>query len=462
MHSATLKRRDGTPIDTTAIDIFRNNFAGQIFSAGDAGYDKARRIWNASIDKYPGLIARCSGVNDVIRAVKFARANDVLVSIKGGGHNVAGRALCDDGIVIDLSAMNRVTVDVQTRKVHVQGGALLENLDTETQRHGLAVPAGVVPKTGIAGLTLGGGVGWLVRKYGLTIDNLESCEVVTAEGDLVTANDHSNPDLFWALRGGGGNFGVVTSFSFRAHPVRTVLGGQLLWPRSEARAIMHLYRSFITTAPEEMTAYAGIITTPDGEPVSALYICWCGDIAEGERVIEPLRRFGTPIRDTVEPIPFLAMQGLAGRSYPDDMHNYWKSTFLTAFSDEAIDVLVEQGTQMKSPLSSLLVEYYAGAPTRVGQADTAFGQRNALYNIGISGQWPDPKESDQHIGWVRATSDALQPYSTGDYLLNFTSDEVLDRTKAAFGDNYARLAEVKAKYDPTNFFSLNQNIKPAH
>jgi FAD/FMN-containing dehydrogenase len=461
MHTSTLKHRDGQPVDTAVVDTFRREFKGQLLLAGDSGYDAARRIWNASIDKHPGLIARCASASDVIRAVKFARANNVLASVRGGGHNVAGRALCDDGIVIDLSAMNRVTVDADARTVYVQGGALLEDVDRATHEHGLAVPAGVVAKTGVAGLTLGGGVGWLVRKYGMTVDNLLSCEVVTAEGELLTANAEVNPDLFWALRGGGGNWGVVTAFTFRAHPVKTVLGGLVLWPRSEARAVLRLYRDFIETAPEELTAYAGMISTPDGVPVSCLLICWCGDIAEGERVLEPLRKFGTPILDAVEPMPFTAMQALAGNSFPDDMQNYWKSSFVKALSDEAIDTLVEQAQQMKSPLSGLLVEYYGGAPSRVGHADTAFSQRSELYNVAITGQWSDPAENDQHIAWVRAAFDALQPYSSGNYLLNYSSEEVLDRTMAAFGDNYARLAEVKKKYDPTNFFSINQNIKPA-
>jgi len=461
MHSATLKHRDGQPVGTALIDTFRGEFEGQLLMAGDAGYDAARRIWNASIDRHPGMIARCTSSADVMRAVKFARAHNVLASVRGGGHNVAGRALCDDGVVIDLAAMNQVSVDANARTVRVQGGALLDDVDRATHPHGLAVPAGVVPKTGIAGLTLGGGVGWLVRKYGMTIDNLLACEVVTAEGELVTADADTNPDLFWALRGGGGNFGIVTVFTFRAQPVKTVLGGMLLWPRSEAAAVLRMYRDFIPHAPEELTAYAGMVTTPDGMPATALLACWCGDLAQGERAIEPLRKFGTPLLDAIEPMPFLAMQALAGNSFPDDMQNYWKSCFLKALSDEAIDMLVDQAQRMKSPLSALLVEYYGGAASRVGHADTAFAQRSGLYNVGFTAQWADPAENGQHIGWARAAFDAMQPYSNGDYLLNFSSEEVLDRTQAAYGGNYARLAAVKAKYDPHNFFSLNQNVRPA-
>jgi FAD/FMN-containing dehydrogenase len=461
MQDKNLKHLDGTPVDNVVINRLRQQFDGELLQASDPGYEAARRIWNASIDKHPGLIARCLNVYDVIRAVKFARANNILASVKSGGHNVAGRALCDEGIVIDLSTMNRVTVSAEACEVQVQGGALLEDLDNETHRHGLAVPAGVVPKTGIAGLTLGGGVGWLVRKHGMTIDNLLACEVVTAEGELLTANTEVNPDLFWALRGGGGNFGIVTSFTFRAHPVKTVLGGMLAWPRSEAGSVLRAYRDFIMNAPEELTAYVAMASTPEGLPMTALIACWCGDLAEGERVIETLRAFGTPMLDTFKPMPFPAMQAMVGDWFPDGMQNYWKSSFLQALTDEAIDTLIKQANTMKSPLSALLVEYYGGASSRVNRTDTAFAQRDALYNVGFTGQWADPAENEQHISWVRRAFDAMAPYATGDYLLNFTSDEVLDRTQAAFADNYSRLAEVKAKYDPTNFFSINQNIKPA-
>ncbi len=461
MRIATLKQRDGTKVTQAAIDTFRHEFKGQALFPGDDDYESARHIWNASIDKHPGLIARCSSAADVVRAVKFARANNLLVAVKSGGHNVAGRALCDDGLVIDLSAMKRVSVDAGTRTVHVQAGALLGDVDRETHLHGLAVPAGVVSKTGIAGLTLGGGVGWLVRKYGMTIDNLLGCEVVTAEGELITANADTNADLFWGLRGGGGNFGIVTSFVFRAHPVKTVLGGLLLYPRDDATAVLRHYRAFMASAPEELTAYAGLISTPDGVPVVGMIVCYCGvDLAEGERALAPLRTFGTPILDAIEPMPFPVMQSLIDNSFPDGAHNYWKSTFLKELSDDAIDVLIEHANRAQSALSAVVLEFYGGAPTRVGPADTAFAQRDAQYNVGITGQWLGAAESDTHIGWTRALFDALTPYSSGSYLPNFLSDEGPDQARTAFGSNYARLVELKTKYDPSNFFSLNQNIKP--
>jgi FAD/FMN-containing dehydrogenase len=462
MHAATLKQRDGKNVDPAAIATFRSEFKGEALSPGDEGYEAARTIWNASIDKHPGLIARCASASDVIRAVKFARANDLLVAVKSGGHNVAGRSLCDDGLVIDLSTMKRVSVDAGTRTVHVQAGALLADLDRETHLHGLAVPAGVVSKTGVAGLTLGGGVGFLVRKYGLTIDNLLSCEVVTADGELVTASAESNPDLFWGLRGGGGNFGVVTSFVFRAHPVKTVLGGLLLFPRADARAVLRHFREFMATAPEELTAYAGILSTPEGVPAVGMIVCYCGgDLSEGERVLAPLRQFGTPMLDAIEPMPFPVMQSFLEQSFPDKSYNYWKSTFVKSFSDDVIDLLIDHMSRPMSPLTTVVIEYYAGAPTRVPAAETAFPHRDHLYYINIMPQWLDPADNDQHVAWARGVFDALRPYSNGAYLPNFFSDEVPEQSRVAYGDNYARLAQLKTKYDPTNLFSLNQNIKPS-
>lgn len=460
MQASVLRQRDGVAVDKAAIEAFRHDFRGQVFLPDDAGYDAARRIWNASIDKHPGLIARCSDAADVVRAVNFARAKQLRVAIRGGGHNVAGRALCDDGIVIDLSAMNRVEVDAEFQTVRAQAGALLGDIDRAAHAHGLAVPAGVVSKTGIAGLTLGGGVGWLVRKYGLSCDNLISCDVVTAEGELITASEEFNEDLFWGLRGGGGNFGVVTSFLFRAHPVSTVLGGLILFPREQAGAFLRHFRGFMATAPEELTAYAGLISTPDGVPVVGAIACYCGDPAEGERVLAPLRGFGPPIVDAIQPIPFPMMQKLLDDAFPDGTFNYWKSTFLRDLSDEAIDLMVAHANRAASPLSGVVLEFYGGAPGRIGDADTAFAQRQAVYNVGIMAQWTDAAGAEGHIGWTRALYDALQPYSNGSSLLNFLSEDNAEVVRAAFGRNHARLVELKTKYDPTNFFALNQNVAP--
>src|SRR5215467_6401531 len=308
------------------IQPLRTSFHGELFEPNDNGYNDACRIWNASVKKHPALIARCSGIADIIAAVNFARGKNLLTAIRGGGHNVGGRALCDDGIVIDLSRMRAVHVGPATRTVRVQGGATLGDLDRETHPFGLAVPCGIVPKTGIAGLTLGGGVGWLIRKYGMSIDNLLSCQIVTADSRVLTVNLSEHEDLFWALRGGGGNFGVVASFEFQAHQVHTVLGGLVLYPRDAAVDVIRHFRDYIESAPDELTAYAALLCGADGVPLVGVIPCYCGDIAEGQRVLEPLRKFGNPAVDTIQSMPFPVMQSLLGPSFPDGNYNYWKST----------------------------------------------------------------------------------------------------------------------------------------
>jgi FAD/FMN-containing dehydrogenase len=456
-----LLNRSGAPVDAAAIDAFAAGLAGRAIRPGDADYDTARRIWNAAIDRHPGLIVRCRGTADVVAAVNFARSHDLLVAVRGGGHSVAGRGLCDDGIVIDLSEMRGVVVDPDTRTVRVQGGATLGDVDRETHLHGLAVPLGVVSKTGVAGLTLGGGVGWLVRKHGLSCDNVVAFEVVTADGGVVTTSADSHPDLFWALRGGGGNFGVVTCFTFRAYPVSTVLGGLLVHPRERAGDLLRFQRDFIATAPEELTVYCALVTTPDGMPAVVAVACWNGEPAEGERALAPLRAFGPPLLDAIQPMPFPEMQKVLDMAFPDGTRNYWKASFVPRLSDEVIDLVVDAGSRMASPLSALLVEYYGGAPGRVGAAESAFAQRGAEYNIGVTAQWTDPAENAAHMAWVRKTYDALEPHSSGQHFLNFASEPTDDIVRASFGDNYARLVEIKRKYDPTNFFSINQNIRAA-
>jgi len=440
---------------------FTKRFRGKTIQPGDDEYESARRIWNASIDKYPGMIARCGRVADVIDAVNFARENDILLAVRGGGHNVGGRALCDDGIVVDLSGMKDVIVDPKQRTARVQGGATLGDVDRETHVHGLAVPAGVVSKTGIAGLTLGGGVGWLVRKYGLTIDNVLSFEMVNAEGELLKINEHEHPDLFWALRGGGGNFGVVTSFEYRVHPVHTVLGGMIIHPRSDASDVLKFYRDFTQAAPEELTVYAGLLFSPDGDPVVGMVACYCGELADGEKVLRPLREFGSPVMDTVAPIPFPQMQSILDDAFPDGTLNYWKSAFVPDLGDEVIQLLIDRAQEMTPPLNATIIEYYGGAASRVGVTDTAFSHREAQYDIGIMAQWTDRAESKRHVAWARGFAKALQPYASGAYLLNFLGeDESENVIKAAFGPNYGRLIEIKNRYDPDNFFRVNQNIRP--
>lgn len=460
MPKTQLQNRSGATIDPGKIDEFARSLAGRLIRPADPDYDAARRIWNAAIDKHPGLIVRCRGAADVAEAVKFAAANDLLVAVRGGGHNVAGRALCDNGLVIDLSDMQGVVVDPEARIVRVQGGATLGDLDRETHLHGLAVPVGVVSKTGVAGLTLGGGVGWLVRKHGLSCDNVISFELVTAKGEVITASADKHPDLFWALRGGGGNFGVVTCFTFRAQNVSTVLGGLLVHPRERAGEMLRFYRDFMASAPEELTAYAGMLTTPDGMPAVAMIVCWSGEQAEGERVLAPLRAYGPPLLDAVQLMPFPAMQQLLDGGFPDGSHNYWKASFVPKLTDQVIDLLVEHGNRMRSPMSAVVIEFYGGAPARIGANESAFAQRAAEFNVAMIAQWADPAETATHVAWARDMYDAFEPHSSGMHLLNFQSEAGDDMVRTAFGKNYARLAEVKRKYDPANFFSLNQNIAP--
>lgn len=444
-------------LDTKSL---RSIFNGQVFEPADTGYDEARQIWNASVSKRPRIIARCSGLADVIAAVTFARANNLLTAIRGGGHNVGGRALCDDGLVIDLSRMRSVHVDAATRRVRVQGGVTLGDLDRETHVFGLAVPCGIVPKTGIAGLTLGGGVGWLIRKYGMSIDNLLSAQVVTAEGKVITASASENEDLFWALRGGGGNFGVVTSFEFQAHPVSTVLGGLLLYPRGAAVDVIRHFRDFMVSARDELTAYVALLHGPDGSPLVAVIPCYCGNVADGERILEPLRKFGSPILDGIQSMPFPAMQALLGPSFPDGNQNYWKSTLQRELPDDAISAIVEHTNRIHSPLSAVALEYYGGAAGRVSNNATAFPHRDLPWDILFIAQWTDLAQTNMHREWARSGEELLKPFSQNAHLLSALDVESEDVVNGAFGGNLSRLAAIKQKYDPTNFFRVNQNVKP--
>lgn len=442
------------------LQSLKSVFRGQVLGSEDAGYNDARKIWNASIDKRPRLIARCLGVADVIDAVNFGRSNGLLTAIRGGGHNVGGRALCDDGLVIDLSQMRSVHVNPANSTVRVQGGTTLGDLDRETHIFGLAVPCGIVPKTGIGGLALGGGVGWLLRKYGMSIDNLLSCEVVTADGRVLTANPSENEDLFWALRGGGGNFGVVTSFEFQARPVHTVLGGLLLHPRNAAVDVIRFFRDYIEAAPDELTAYVALLYGPDGTPLTAVILCYCGEIAEGERVLQPLRAFGPPFLDAIQPMPFPAMQSLLGPYFPDGNHNYWKSTLARNLSDEAILAIVDHANRMVSPISFVVLEHYGGAAGRVPNDATAYPHRDLPWDILLIAQWTDPVETTMHRDWARSGEELLRPFGGNAHLLSALDVESEEVIHTAFGANLPRLAAVKKKYDPDNFFRVNQNIRP--
>ena len=459
--AGTLSNIHGDSIDHGKIIEFSDGLDGQGIAPGDPHYNAARRIWNASIDKHPGFIAQCTSAEDVVRAVNFARTNDILLAVRGGGHNVGGRALCDDGLVIDMSKMRGIDVDAGARVVVAQAGCTLGDLDAATHPHGLVVPAGVFTKTGIAGLTLGGGVGWLVRKYGLTCDNVVSFEVITVGGKIVTASADENADLYWGLRGGGGNFGVVLRFTYKAHPLKTVFGGLLIHPQARAAEVLRFYRDFMASAPDELTAYAAMLHTPDGDPVVGIVPCWCGDLDEGEKYLQPLREFGPPLMDAVGPLPFPQMQALFDDAFPDGNQNYWKSTFVKQLSDDVIDILVEHANGVPSPLTAVVIELYGGAMARVGPDETAFAHRSSDYDVGILSQWTDPADTENNVAWARGLYDALQPHASGAFLLNFLYQEDDSISRASFGPNYDRLAELKRKYDPENFFRQNHNVTPA-
>ncbi|MCC7368431.1 MAG: FAD-binding oxidoreductase [Chloroflexi bacterium] len=450
-------------IDEGAIAAFRASLGGPLLAAGDAGYEEARHTFNAMIDRRPGLIARCTATGDVVKAVRFARQHDLVMSVRGGGHNVAGNAVCEGGLMIDLTLMKGIRVDPAARTVRAQAGLTWREFDRETQTHGLATTGGAVSSTGIAGLTLGGGFGWLGRGYGLACDNLLSADVVLADGMLVTASQDSNPDLFWALKGGGGNFGIVTSFEYQLYPVGPILGGMLVYPFERAKEILTAYRDFNATAPDAMTAFAALMTSPEGAKVVALIVCYNGDPAQGEALLKPLREGSAPLADLVGPMAYEQQQTLLDEGFPFGLQNYWKSEFLKALSDEAIDAIVAQVAAVPSPLSAVVLEQFGGAYRRVGPEETAFSHRDWDYNLLIISRWTDVAESEQHIQWARDVWQAMQPFASGGVYVNYLEpgQDGTARIRAAYGPNYARLAAVKRQYDPTNVFQLNQNIPPA-
>ena len=448
-------------VKEAAIAKFKKSLTGQLLSPVDGSYDQARKVFNGMVDKRPALIAQCADVGEVVQAVNFARDNDLLVAVRAGGHNVAGKSLCDGGLVIDLTKMRSVRVDTVNRTALVEGGSTLKDLDYGTQAFGLATPAGVVDTTGVAGLTLGGGVGWLARKYGLSCDNLLSVEMVTADGQVLTANPEENADLFWGVRGGSGNFGIVTSFKYRLHPVGpVVLGGSLFHSLGKAREALKFYYEYSSTAPDELASNAALVTSPEGDRVLHISVCYAGPIEQGERVLQPLRQFGSPLSDEIAPITYLEIQARGAQRFAEGLRYYWKTHFLNQISDEAIDVLINHFATVPSPLSALGLQQYGGAISRVGQTDTAFSHRDAQYDFIPASAWSDPKESELNIEWTRELWEAMKPFSSGGEYVNNLGEEGEDRVRAAFGYNYDRLVALKNKYDPDNFFRLNANVKP--
>ena len=444
------------------VEDFRASLHGESLLSSDDGYDGARRVWNGMVDKRPAMIARCSGTADVISSVNFARENGLLISVRGGGHNFPGNSVCNDGLMIDLSRMTGVRVDPRARTVRAQGGTKWGAFDHETQAFGLAAPGGTDVDTGIAGLTLGGGIGWLSGSHGLSCDNLLSADVVTADGRSLTASADENLDLFWGLRGGGGNFGVVTALEYQLHPVGPeVLAGFLVYPFDRVRDFFPLVNDLTDNMPDELNLITFLNTLPDsGERVCTILLCHHGDVGEGERVIRPLREFGPPILDSVRPMPYTEAQKLAVA--PSGRQNYLKSHFVSQVGDEIVDIALDYFDRITSPLSSILFQYLGNAARRVPASDTAFGQRGALCEWATNAVFLDPGESEVHIRWVREFASALSPFSSGAYInqVGTEEEEGAEEIQAAFGANFQRLAALKLKYDPANLFSHNQNIRP--
>ena len=454
-----------------SVQAWQRCLRGPVLRPGDDGYEDARQVWNGMIDRKPAFIVRCAGVADVITAVHFAHDHGLLVAVRGGGHNVAGTAVCDGGMVIDLSPMRGIRVDPRARTARAQAGLLWGEFDHETQAFGLATPGGIVTHTGIAGLTLGGGIGWLMRTHGLTCDNLLSADVVTADGQFLHASSQEHPDLFWGLCGGGGNFGIVTSFEDRLHPIGPrLLAGVVLHPAERAHEALRFYRDYITTVPDELTTIVNLRMAPPapflpahlhGLPVVIIAACYAGDIAEGERVLAPLQAFGPPLVDLIRPTSYTTHQGMFDASVPHALRYYWKSEYLAALSDGALDTLVAHAWQAPSPTSYTIMFQLGGAIRRVAEDAAAFEDRHAHHALNINGVWSDPHATDAHIQWTRAFWEAMRPFSTGRVYVNFLGDEGEDRVRAAYGAaKYVRLVALKNAYDPTNMFRLNQNIAP--
>jgi FAD/FMN-containing dehydrogenase len=449
---------------------FEAAFGGRLVRPADVDFDELRSLFNGMIDRRPALIARCESPADVAAAIAYARAGDLPIAVHGGGHAVTGHAMCDDGVCIDMRPMGSVEVDPDARTARVGGGANWGAVDEATQVHGLAVTGGRVPTTGVAGLALGSGSGWIERKCGLTCDNLISCEVVLADGSIVTASEDEDADLFWAVRGGGGNFGVVTSFEFNLHAVGPILyGGMLMHPAEHGPELLRFFRDFMADAPDEVGGAIAFISAPPedfvpepvrGQPVVGNVVCYVGDPQEGEEVLRPLVEFGPPALAMVQPMPYLALQRLIEPGNPPGMQNYWKAEFC-AMPDEATEVFARFGNTRPSPLSQAIVIPGGGAVSRVPDDAMAFGQRDAPFNVHMLSLWPDPADTDANIAWTREFSEAMKPYAEQGVYLNFIGDEGSGRIREAFGDKYPRLQELKARYDPDNLFRLNQNIAPA-
>jgi len=450
---------------SVAVGELGAKFAGRLLPPTDDAYDEARRVHNGLIDKRPALIAQCRGMADIVDAVQLARRLQLDVAVRGGGHNVAGRATIDGGLIIDLSPMKGIHVDAKAHTARAEGGVTWGEFNRETQLHGLATTGGVVSTTGMAGLTLGGGIGWLMSKYGLALDNLRSMDLVTADGRVLRASADEHTDLFWAVRGGGGNFGIAASFEFRLHTVGPmVTGGLVCWPLKDGKDVLKLFRELAILAPDDLMLVATVVGAPDGSgtKLAAIAASHCGSLRDGEAAVRPLKAFPTPVIDTVAPMTYCELNAMLDAGYPKGARNYWKSHFLPDLTDEAMQTMIECYERCPSPMSAILLEHFHGAAARVGVGETAFPLRSPGYNFLVLSQWTNPTDDEQCIAWARETYAAMQPFvGLGRYVNYLDDDEPGDPAVAAYGPNYRRLREIKAKYDPENFFHMNQNIRPS-
>jgi len=440
-------------------------FGGHLLQLADTGYDQARQVHNGMIDKRPALIAQCRGAADIADAVKAARELELEVAVRGGGHNVAGLSAIEGGLLIDLSLMQGIHVDPQPRTARAQGGLTWGLFNRETQLHNLATTGGVISTTGIGGLTLGGGIGWLMGKHALALDNLLSVELVLADGGVVRASEHEHPDLFWAVRGGGGNFGVAASLEYRLHPVGpAITGGLIAYPFEAAWDVLRFYRDLTASLPDEFTVFGGLVHAPDGSgtKLAAIVLCHCGPLSDGERAVEPIKGFGTPAMDAIGPMPYCAVNAMLDGGFPRGALNYWKSQFLSGLSDDAIRTMIDCFAACPTPMGALLLEHFHGAVSRIGQTDTAFPHREEGFNLLVLAEWLEAKDNEACIAWARDSYAATLPFmGTNRYVNYLADDERGDPVVAAYGPNYRRLQQIKAKYDPDNFFRMNHNITPA-
>ncbi|MCX6151792.1 MAG: FAD-binding oxidoreductase [Ignavibacteriales bacterium] len=472
MNNRKVQTKSGSILDEAKIEEFKSALRGQLIRPGDDSYNSTRKIWNAMIDKYPSLIVRSSGVSDIIHSVNFARNNNLIVAVRGGGHNIAGNAICDGGLVIDLSLMKSVRIDASSKTARVEAGATLGDFDHEAQLFGFATPLGINSTTGVAGLTLGGGFGWLSRKYGLSIDNLISVEVVTVSGKLIKASKSENSDLFWAIRGGGGNFGIVTSFEFQLHNVGPeVLAGLIIHPINAARDTLRFYRDFIKSTPDDFVCWFVLRKAPPlpflapewhGKEILALAVCYSGKVEQGERIAKPLRSYGRPLADIIGPMQYKNWQTVLDPLLTPGMRNYWKSHDFLELSDGLIDTLIEYARKIPDPQTEIAMAQLGGKVSKIPIDATAYTHRDAQYIMNVHGRWEDSAKDEACIAWARGLYQAVTPYATGGVYVNFLTQEEQDRVHNAYGSNYNKLVEIKIKYDPNNFFSINQNISPTY